>query len=406
MAFVSLDLSRVPVAAPAVAAKAKGADAVGGEAVAVTIGASGLGGLEAEWREVSAQSPDAAVFLGFGFALAAARYHEAKGEKVATAVVRWSGRPAAILSVALLRRAGVTVAVALGDPVSQYSDVLLAAQAPQRLVGVALQAIAEAGAVDLFEFRHVRGDSPLTAAITARSIGTAVALDAPFADLTAAGDVPELLLAIAGAKQRRERARSRRRLAERGEVRFDAFRGEAAITPLREAFSLKSDRLARAGHFSRVVDDPTAVKLLCDLARNPIDGYSVVVARLSVGEAPAAYEVGLVRGGRFHAYLGVVAEEFAGHSPGKVAMEETLAWAKAEGLAIYDLLPPADRYKSEWSNGSTVVRSFVAPMTFRGRLYAGPWLRTVRPALRGALDRMPPSARRAAGRAAAAVGLR
>ena len=401
MAFASIDLSRAPVAMPAPAVTTSA-----GEAVAITTGASGLAGLEAEWREVAGQSSDAAVFLGFGFALAAARYHEAKGEEVVTAVVRWAGRPAAILSVALLRRAGVTVAVALGDPVSQYSDVLLAARAPQRLVGVALQAIAEAGSIDLFEFRQVRGDSALTPAITARSFGTAVTLEAPFADLTSAADVSELLLAVAGAKQKRERARSRRRLAERGELTFEVFRGEAAVAPLAEAFSLKSDRLARAGHFSRVVDDPAAVKLLCDFARNPVDGGSVVAARLSVGGAPAAYEVGLVRGGRFHAYLGVVAEEFAGHSPGKVAMEEALAWAKAEGLGVYDLLAPADRYKSEWSTGSTVVRSFVAPMTFRGRLYAGPWLRTIRPALRGALGRMPPSARRVAGRAAAAVGLR
>lgn len=400
MAFASIDVSQAPVRIVAAAEPA----AVG-EAVAVTAGAGGLAGLEAQWREVSAQSRDAAAFLGFGYALAAARYHEARGEGVVTAVAEWAGRPAAIVSVALLRRAGVTTAVALGDPVTQYSDALLAAEAPPRIVAAALRAIARAGRVDLFEFRRVRADSPLGVALAGFATSETAESEAPFADLTAAPDVPALLLAVAGAKHRRERARSRRRLAERGALRFEIFRGEAALGPLAEAFQVKAERLASVGLFSRVIGDPGALALFSAAARDRQDGGSVVVARLSVDGAPAAYEVGLVRGKRFHAYLGAVVEAFAGASPGKVVMEDALGWARAEGLETYDLLGPADRYKREWSTGAVAVRDMVATMTLKGRLYAGPWAK-LRPLLRGALHRLPGPARRMVMRAAASVGAR
>lgn len=400
MAFASIDVSEAPVRL-----RAGAEPALADEHVAVALGADGVAGLEAQWREVSAQSRDAAAFLGFGYALAASRYHEARGEEVVTAVAQWAGRPAAIVSVALSRRAGVTTAVALGDPVTQYSDALLAADAPQRLVGAALRAIVRAARVDLFEFRRVRADSPLALALGALGSIEAARSEAPFADLTAASDVPTLLLAVAGAKHKRERARSRRRLAERGALSFEVFRGEAALAPLSEAFRVKAERLSAAGLFSRVIGDPAALALFAAAARDRQDGASVVVARFSVGGAPAAYEVGLVRGGRFHAYLGAVIEEFAGASPGKVVMEETLGWAKAEGLEVYDLLAPADRYKREWSTGAVAVNDVVAPTTLKGRLYAGPWSK-LRPLLRDALGRLPGPLRRAAMRAAAAAGAR
>ncbi|MFC3693059.1 GNAT family N-acetyltransferase [Chenggangzhangella methanolivorans] len=401
MAFASIDLPE-----PRIGTRVHAAEQGDSDGVAIARGAAGLGGLEADWREISGRAGDTAAFLGFGYALAAARFHEARGEKVVVAVAHWLGRPAAAVAVVLLRRAGVTIGTALGDPVTQYSDALLAADAPRRLVGLALRAIAEAEGVHLFDFRRVRAESPLTPALAAMTRADAVRAEAPYADLTRAADVSTLLLEVAGAKHRRERARSRRRLAERGDLAFEVFRGEAAVGPLAEAFRVKGDWLARNGHFSRVIEDPAALALLQEAGRDPVEGASLVVARLSVGGAPAAYEVGLVRGRRFHAYLGAVVHDFAGASPGKVVMEDALGWAKAEGLETYDLLAPADRYKREWSTGAVAVRDFVAPMSWKGRLYAGPWHGTLRPALRRSLDGLPPVVRRVAARAAAALGIR
>lgn len=399
MAFVSFDLFDAEAARPPESAAAR-LDRLS----SVEEGVAGIERLEPLWRKLEQSGQGAQAFLTYGFAHAAARYHEARGERVLVAVADWGDRPACILPIAVARRSGVNVGVFLGDPIAQYGDALMAPAAPSRTAELALRQLAAKSGADVLEFRRVRADAAILPALTrlARPSGPAVA--APWADLSTAPSVDDLLLRIGGAKQRRERQRSRRRLAERGELRFEALRGGAAIEAMREAFRLKRDWLQRHGEVSQVVEDPAALRAFEALARDRQAGSSLVVGRLSVGGVAAAYEVGLVHGGRFHAYLGAVAESFASASPGKVAMEETFSWALANGVGAYDLLPPADAYKAHWATGQVEVRSFALPRTLLGRLYAGPWLTEVRPRLRAALDGLPVALRRRVGRAALQAG--
>lgn len=370
----------------------------------VAEGAEGLARLEPVWRRLSESARDQCVFQTYGFARSAARYHEERGERVIVAVAEWEGRPACILPVVVRRRGGVRVGSFLGDPIAQYGDALMAAGAPVRTAELALKRLANCGAVDVFEFRRVRDDAALGPALRSFALEVGLAVEAPHADLACETGAETFLLRIAGAKQKRERARSRRRLAERGELRFEALRGPDAIDALRHAFALKRGWLVAQGEASAVLDDPRALAALERLAVDPQDGASLVVGRLTVGGVPAAFEVGLVKGRRFHAYLGAVAEPFAAASPGKTVMEETLAWCLGEGVDLYDLLPPADAYKRRWSNGSTKVRVYVAPVTRVGKLYAGVWLGALRPRLRAALAAMPASLRRRVGVAALKAG--
>ena len=155
-----------------------------------------------------------------------------------------------------------------------------------------------------------------------------------------------------------------------------------------------------------MLDDPEALKALARVAADGHEGQGFVAMRLLVGGVPAAYEIGLVAGRRYHAYLGAVANAFAACSPGKVQMEEALRWCSAEGLEIYDLLPSDDDYKRQWATGAVAVRDFVVPVTIAGRLYAGPWLSTVRPRLVAAVKRLPPPLRRAVMKASLGTGRR
>lgn len=399
MAFVSFDLfDAEAVRAPEPAAARLD------RLCAVEEGVAGVERLEPIWRKLERASGSERAFLSYGFAHAAARYHEARGERVLTAVADWGDRPGCILPIAVTRRSGVTAGVFLGDPISQYGDALMIASAPARTAELALRRLFSVAKVDVLEFRRVRSDAAILPALSRLARPSGAAIAAPWADLAMIESVDAMLLSVGGAKQRRERQRSRRRLAERGEVRFEALRGRAAIEALREAFRLKRDWLQRHGEVSQVIENPMALGVFEALARDSQDGASLVVGRLSVGGVAAAYEVGVVRGGRFHAYLGAVAESFASASPGKVAMEEAFAWAHANGVHAYDLLPPADPYKARWATGAVEVRNFVVPNTLLGRLYAGPWLREVRPRLRSALDGLPASLRRRVGRAALQAG--
>ncbi|WP_164919476.1 GNAT family N-acetyltransferase [Hansschlegelia zhihuaiae] len=372
----------------------------------VVRGSSGISALECDWRALAATARDGAPFLNFAFAVAAAHYHEARGERVLTATVMQSGRLVCALPIAVARRSGIKVAMLLGDPFAQYGDVLLAREVAPRLCELALRELARAINVDVLEFRRVRDGSALMSALCRFARPTGPILEAPFLDLANGRPVEDLLHAIGGAKQRRERARSRRRLAEQGALGFEVRRGAEACEWVRDAVEMKRRWLAAAGHASPVIDDPEFAKAFARVAKDPRDGRCLVATRLGVGGRPAAYEIGLVQGARYHAFLGVVAGDFAAASPGKILMEETFRWCGAQGLETIDLLPPADHYKRLWSNGSVPVRDHVRPVTIAGALYAGLWLETLRPRLRAALGRLPASLRRKVGAAALKAGAR
>ncbi len=369
-------------------------------------GAAAIAALEPAWREIAGSARGVSAFQSFGFARAAAAYHEARGEEVVVAVVERGGRAECILPVVIARRGGLRVASFLGDPLAQYGDALLSSGAPSRAARLALEGLVAQAGIDALQLRRVRADAALLPALSSLAKVVGRSLEAPYADLTAAASVDALLLEIGGAKQRRERARSRRRLAEKGPLVFDARRGPEAIGMIRDAFAAKGEWLARRGFVSAVIGDPNAADVFARLAADADDGRSVVALRLTVGGEPAAYEVGLVHGGAYHAYLGAVAEPLEAFSPGKTLMEETLAWCRANGIDRYDLLAPADAYKRQWSNGTVPVHDFVAPVTLAGRLYVEAWLTRLRPTLREALEAMPAGLRRRLGRAALRAGAR
>lgn len=364
-----------------------------GESVQILAGAEALERLSFEWRALAAASGRLSVFQSCAWAVAAARYHEAKGDKVRVAVVRRDGRIEAILPVVLVRRAPVRVAKLLGDPVGQYGDALVAPDAAPDALALALAAVRRLP-VDVLQFRRLRDDSALAPVLAGASRIVGKPIAAPFADLAACVSVDDLLLAAGGAKQRRERARSRRRLGEQGEVAFVVERGRAAIPALRAALALKRAWLAERGLASAVLDDGDATAMLERLAADSHEGDGVVAMTLTVGGEPAAYEIGYLFGGRLHAYLGAVADRFAGASPGKVLMEDSMLWCRAEGVRIYDLLPSNDDYKRQWSTGAVMVRDMTEPVTILGDLYAQLWLRRATPWLRRQADRLPSTVRR------------
>lgn len=369
-------------------------------------GASAVEALGAPWRRLAEAASGPAAFQTHAFALAAARYHEARGARVRVAVVEREGAVECILPIAVVRRSGIRIGVLLGDPIAQYGDALIARDASPHAVGTALACLRAEPSIDALEFRRIRADAAIGPALAAYGGVDDSAIDAPFADLTRSDSIEALLLGVGGAKQRRERARSRRRLEESGAVRVDVRQGSEASSFLREAVALKKAWLSERGLASAVLDDAAAIEALEQAASDSTRAVTGVAMRLTVDGQPAAYEIGLLCGGRLHAYLGAVAEGYSAFSPGKVLMEEAMRWCLFNGVEVYDLLPSADAYKRHWSTGAVAVRDVVAPITPLGRLYAGLWLTKVRPWLKRQADDAHPIARLALGRLALRAGLR
>jgi CelD/BcsL family acetyltransferase involved in cellulose biosynthesis len=279
-----------------------------------------------------------------------------------------------------LRRAGLRVLRFLGDPLIQYGDALFAAAAAPVHAGLALDAALDPRVADLVHLRRVRADSRLAAALSNRC--RVVAREqAPFVDVAAPGP--------RSTRDRRELRRLRRRLQDHGPWQFEVLRGAAAAAALGEAIALKRRWLAEQGAFSSVIGVPAWESVL---ARVAADADLLAAARLTVAGRFAAGEIALVQDGRWHAFLGAFAPEFARSGPGQVQMAETIAHCGSAAIGVYDLLPPLDGYKARLAHGSVPVHDHALPLTLAGR--AGMAALRVRPTLKRLVGGMPPAARR------------
>ena len=102
---------------------------------------------------------------------------------------------------------------------------------------------------------------------------------------------------------------------------------------------------------------------------------------LTCGGQPAAYEIAFHY--RHHHYLYIIAQDprFVSQSPSKVQVDEAQAWDIANGVEVFDLLPPADRYKLDLSDQTVAIFDYLKPLSFIGMLYVA-YLVRARPALK------------------------
>ena len=117
-----------------------------------------------------------------------------------------------------------------------------------------------------------------------------------------------------------------------------------------------------------------------------------MIGRLRVGEEVAALELGFRANRTFRSLLGSHDERFAQGSPGHQLIGHMVEWCRAERLAAYDLMVPADAYKRQWANDEMVVHDHLVSIRWRGRLARAWYLG--RPRLKRMYLRLPEPLRR------------
>ena len=194
-------------------------------------------------------------------------------------------------------------------------------------------------------------------------------------------------------KGKRLRAR-RRRLEAMGPVCFQiVVEARERLASVRQAVALKRQWLQHRGLHSSGLSHPSLAVLLESLATSE----DLVIARLQVGDATAAFELGLVANGHFRSLMGAHDDAFSQGSPGHLLIGETIEWCRVQGLSAYDLMLPSDDYKRRWASGAIRVDDHLIVTRARG-LLAGGWVRA-RPAIKRGYARLPARLRRAAVRA-------
>lgn len=347
--------------------------------VEVATGADAVNRAAPAWRAIERAGGAATPFQSLDFAACAAQVHLRRGETPRIAVVSEAGRPMAVLPTVVRVWNGIRTIQFLGDPLIQYGDVAADPEAGPAHIQAAWHAAADPAAGQFVYLRKVRADARIAPLLG--SATTVVAEhEAPFIAVQAPAAV--------SARDARELRRLRRRLAELGETKFEVLHGAVARFAVAEALACKRGWLDARGLGSSVVGDPDWEQALIALA----DAPQLRVARLSVGGRTAAVEIGLVHGGRWCAYLGALAPEFAKAGPGQIQMADTVAHCRDNGLATYDLLAPADEYKRRMTRQAIPVRDHAAALGAGGRF--GLLLARLVPLAKGWTGRLPRGLRR------------
>lgn len=311
--------------------------------------------IESEWRALEAATPEATGFQSFDWCCAWMRAGAGGRDRWRIVAVRDGARLVALWPLERERMLGARVLHWLGEPWTQYGDVLVADDR-FRLEHLATgwREIASWTDIDLVKLGRVRVDSALSA-LPGLSGRTIVHREgAPFIDLSRPRTGPGKGL----------RAR-RRKLEAMGLVRFDIVTAPAERQhSVAQAVALKAAWLRSRGLASSGLSHAGLDRLMTSLARSE----PLVIGRLRVGEDVAALELGFRANRTFRSLLGSHDERFTQGSPGHQLIGHMVDWCRADGLASYDLMVPADAYKRQWANDEMAVHDHLVSIRWRGRL--------------------------------------
>jgi CelD/BcsL family acetyltransferase involved in cellulose biosynthesis len=251
----------------------------------------------------------------------------------------------------------VTIARWIGEPITQYGDILAEeGHARFRWRKAAEQVILRWSDVDLFMFALLRADGVFVRSGRTSDNGTKFHV-APYVDLQGSLSPPH---------RHKSLERRARQLAKLGEIRFSEItEPDQREEMTRLAIAMKLSWLRSQRLLSMALSNLTVTHFLIDLART---GY-LRIHCVWVNNRVAAIELGF--GGAIHrSLLGCFDLEFAEGSPGHTLTSRLIHRLRTEGAAGLDLLWPADGYKFNFATGATPIGAQVIPMTLRGRAAA------------------------------------
>lgn len=285
---------------------------------------------------------------------------------------------------------GITQIFWMGEPVSQYGDVLIDdmpdAIAVMRASWAYLRAHANA---DIMRLRRVREDArvaPLMLEIGARGSNPQIA---PCLDLASAKTF-EACEQRFTAKSRRNRRRYMRRLEDQGDVRFERLHGGAmARACAQAAIDLKGAWLASRGLVSHALSDARMRGFFADAAEAASHPAGCVISRLMSNGETAALDVSFACKERLAVHVIVFNLAFEKAGVGALLMERCIRDAFDENIAVYDLMAPGDDYKLDWTDGSVGVNDWTLPFSLKGQAYAQIYLDTLRGRLKSAITAIP-----------------
>jgi CelD/BcsL family acetyltransferase involved in cellulose biosynthesis len=317
------------------------------------------------------------------------------GLHLSIVTARRDGRLIMILPLVCERVRGITQIFWMGDPVSQYGDVIIDDLADALDVmrgGWAFLCRHAKG--DIVRLRRVRADAAIAPLMDEIGARIADRQKAPYLDLASAPSSAKYHERYSS-HTRRNRRRLARRLDEAGPVTFERHRGGPQARALAvKALELKAEWLRHRGLVSHAISDERMARFFADAAGSDGRSTNCVVSVLKSNGVPAALEVSFTCKGRLALHVIVYSLQFEKSGAGVLLMEKSINDGFADGIGVYDMLAPGDNYKLDWADGSADVYDWVKPLSLAGFTYARLYLGMLRGRAKAAIGAMPQSLRR------------
>lgn len=360
---------------------------------------SSFAALEPEWNDLFDRvASGAQIFQGFNWLWHWSNHfltNKGRGAlRLAIVTGRRNGRLELVWPLAAKQRGPLTVLTWMGEPVSQYGDILVE-RGPDtaEMLHDAFSFICTRLDASLIQLRKVRADSPLAPLLP--NLG-AIALarhTAPYLDLAEARGFDDYEKRYSSS-DRKNRRRQRRRFEERGQAAFiHLTNGEEARRLATVAIDLKRVWLESRRLVSPAIADTRTQAFFADVAEAATRPAGCRVLALTSNGTPAAVEISLVAKG--HAAIHIIAydADFEKAAVGSLLMEDSIRRAYADGCRTFDLMAPGDAYKLDWADKQIEVVDWALPLSSLGQAYAIGYLKVLRGLGKQAVTHLPSSLR-------------
>jgi CelD/BcsL family acetyltransferase involved in cellulose biosynthesis len=330
--------------------------------------------LEQEWDALFDRSCRAEHFFQrFNWLRLWADHYLDEQTKLSIIAGRINGRLVMVWPLAIRRISFLSVLTWMGEPVSQYGDVLLEKRADEiELMRIGWDCI-KALNVDVIHLRKVRNDASVFPLLAEAKALSTMPDAAPYIDIANTKDFETYALRYS-AKRRSNRRRHLRRLQEVGSIAFEQHNsGVYAQELVNRAITLKRLWLQHQGLISQTFKDRRFDDFLRAVALDPSLG--IRVSALLCDRKPVGIEISFGSKGHLLGYIIAQAVRFQKQGVGVILAEYSVRSGYEQGWTRFDLLPPADPYKLELADSFVTVDDWAISCSAVGRVYAVIWLR-------------------------------
>jgi CelD/BcsL family acetyltransferase involved in cellulose biosynthesis len=311
-------------------------------------------------------------------------------QAVTLITARNNGRLVMVWPLAIERKGAIRQLVWMGEPVSQYGDILADTNIVQQtdIADAWLFALKQLKP-DVARLRRVRADAVIAPHLANLQSIETIVNEAPHLDLTSAADFTSYEQRYSS-KARKNRRRLARRLEELGVVKYALLAEEPeAGAAARQAVEMKQSWLRDRGLLSPALADPRFAAFMADVASTVDHTAGVKVSVLTLNDVPIGIQIGVIAKHRLslHVIVYDLAHEKSG--VGVLHLEHTIAEAYDQGLIGIDLLAPKAEYKMDWADGTVAVIDHAVAVSPIGKIYAHIYLGFVRERAKSLLQRLP-----------------